>query len=80
MENRRRTQPFCGDTFNSLARDNKKLHYSTSYKWFLKKSTEEKKRDKHWTTRLVNVGCVPKFFSTTRNSHPGVLEGSIPGH
>jgi hypothetical protein len=62
MENRKRTEPFCSDTVNSLAKENKNFHWSTSYEWFLSKTVEEKKTDKLWITGLVNVGCVPVVF------------------
>jgi hypothetical protein len=62
MENRRRTQPFCGDTVNSLAREENNFHWSTSYKWFLNKSVKKRKMEKLWTIGIVNVGCVPEVF------------------
>jgi hypothetical protein len=62
MENRRRNQPFFYDIVNSLAREDKNFHWSTSYKWFLNNSVEEKKADKLWMIGLVNVGCAPEFF------------------
>jgi hypothetical protein len=62
MENRGRKEPFCGDTVNSLAKEDKNFHWSTSYHWFLNKSLEEKKNNRLWTTCLVNVGCVPEVF------------------
>jgi hypothetical protein len=62
MENRRKKEPFCGDTINSLARKDKNFHWLTSYQWFLNKILEEKKKNRLWTTGLVNVGCVPEVF------------------
>jgi hypothetical protein len=62
MENRRRNKPFCGDTFNSLSRQNKNFQWSASYKWFLNKIPEEKKNDKLCTIGIINTGCVPNFF------------------
>jgi hypothetical protein len=60
MENRRRNHPFSGDIFDSLVREDKNFHWSSSYKWFLNKSANKKKTYKLWTIRLANVGCVPE--------------------
>jgi hypothetical protein len=62
VTNKKRTEPFCDDTINSLAKDNKDFHWSTSYKWFLSKTVKEKQTDKLWITGLVNVGYVFVVF------------------
>jgi hypothetical protein len=40
MENRRRKDPFYGDSVNSLAKEDNDFRWSASYQWFLNKTLE----------------------------------------
>jgi hypothetical protein len=51
MANKKKKEPLCGDTVNSLAHESKDFQWSIAYKWYSELSQEDKLKNKVWTFR-----------------------------
>jgi hypothetical protein len=60
METRKKKELFYGDIVNSLTRQDKDFHWSTTYQWYSNLTPEKKLTNKIWTTGLAKEGCMPK--------------------
>jgi hypothetical protein len=58
----KRKEPYCGDTTNTLGREDREFQWPEAYKWYSRLSLEDKSSNKVWTSGITQAGCMPKVF------------------
>jgi hypothetical protein len=56
----KRKDLYCGDTLNTLGREDHQFQWSQAYKWYLALPLVEKELNKVWSSSITLVGCVPE--------------------
>jgi hypothetical protein len=49
----KRKELYCGDTINTLGREDRQFQWSQAFKWYLDLPHGEKKLNKVWTTGIA---------------------------
>lgn len=62
MASKKRKEPFCADTLNSLAKNDREFHWSRAYSWYLDLITKDVSTKHLRTTSLAKVGCMLEVF------------------
>ena len=66
MVGKRKKEPLCGDTFNSLAKIDKEFHWSKAYSWYSNSSADDKYSNHLKTTSLVKARCMLEIFNVPK--------------
>jgi len=58
----RKKEPYYGDTFNCLEKEDKNFHWHKAYWWYVGMIVLENISDQIWLSRIFKVGCMLKVF------------------
>jgi hypothetical protein len=56
----KKNELYCGDTLNTLGRENQEFQWSQAYNYYKALSPTEKKTNLIWTSGIALAGCVPE--------------------
>lgn len=66
MARKKKKDPFCGDTLNTLANIDKEFHWYRAYNWYSNMCAEDASLKHLRIIRLIKYECMPKVFNVAK--------------